>query len=183
MCLSLVLSLILVLWQRKTLETEDSLTIEADNLNYGSDVLLNMGTVVVLVASLYGAPLWLDSVFAIAGAGLMGFMAYGVFMKALNMLLDRELPDEDRNAIIKVIEAHVGVLGWHDLRTRLHGDYYDISFDIEVDADLSLRDAHSVTKDLEAQLIALYPRCDVMIHVDPQGFPHDARHRVKGVHI
>ena len=103
MCLSLVLSLILVLWQRKTLETEDSLTIEADNLNYGSDVLLNTGTVVVLVASLYGAPLWLI-LFAIAG-GLMGFMAYGVFMKALNMLLDRELPDEDRNAIIKVIRA------------------------------------------------------------------------------
>ena len=183
MCISIVLSLVLVLWQRKTLKNEESLTIEADNLNYGSDVILNIGTVIVLLANLYGAPLWLDSVFAIVGAGLMAFLAHAVFMKALNMLLDRELPDEDRNAIIAQIESHRGVLGWHDLRTRHHGEYYDISFDIEVDADLSLRDAHSVTKDLEAQLLELYPNCDVMIHVDPQGSPHDARHRVKGVHI
>ena len=183
MCISIVLSLILVLWQRKTLQNEESLTIEADNLNYGSDVLINIGTVIVLLASYYGAPLWLDSVFAIFGAGLMAFMAHSIFMKALNMLLDRELPDEDRNAIIERIEGHEGVLGWHDLRTRCHGGLYDISFDIEVDADLSLRDAHSITKDLETQLLDIYPKCDVMIHVDPQGSPHDARHRVKGVHI
>ena len=183
MCISIVLSLILVLWQRKTLQAVESLTIEADNLNYGSDVLINIGTVLVLLASYYGAPLWLDAVFAIVGAGFMAFMARAVFMKALNMLLDRELPDEDRNFIIAEIEAHEGVLGWHDLRTRCHGDFYDVSLYIEVDAELSLRDAHSITKDLESQLIKAYPNCDVMIHVDPLGFPHDARHRVKGVHM
>ena len=84
---------------------------------------------------------------------------------------------------VQIYEEHQGVLGWHDLRTRLHGDVYDISFDIEVNADLSLRDAHNVTKDLEKKLLERYPTCDVMIHVDPQGFPDDARHRVKGVHF
>ena len=183
MAVSIALSLILVLWQRKTLEKVDSLTIEADSLNYGTDVLINIGTLLVLLASYHGAPLWLDAVFAICGAGFMAFMARSVFMKALNMLLDRELPDAERNAIIAEIEGHEGVLGWHDLRTRDHGEYYDISFDIEVNADWSLREAHSVTKDLEKQLLALYPNCDVMIHVDPEGSPDDARHRVKGVHI
>ena len=145
--------------------------------------MINIGTMLVLMANLYGAPLWIDSVFAISGAIFMSIMAYSVFLKALNMLLDRELPDDERNAIIGWIEAHEGVLGWHDLRTRRHGDVYDISFDIEVNADLSLRAAHNVTKDLEKILLERYPMCDVMIHVDPQGFPHDARHRVKGVHI
>ncbi|MBT6176560.1 MAG: cation diffusion facilitator family transporter [Deltaproteobacteria bacterium] len=183
MCASIGLSLILVLWQRRTLKYEKSLTIEADNINYGSDVLINIGTVFVLLASYYGAPLWLDSVFALLGAGFMAFMARTVLVKSLNMLLDRELPDEDRNAIIRKIEAHEAVLGWHDLRTRYQGEFYDISFDIEVEPDLSLLDAHSITKDLESQLLKLYPMCEVMIHVDPKGFPHDARHRVKGVHM
>ena len=113
----------------------------------------------------------------------MATMAYSVFMKALNMLLDRELPHADRLLIIRDIEAHDAVLGWHDLRTRRHGDVYDISFDIEVDADSSLREAHNVAKDLEQTLVSRFSKCDVMIHVDPQGFPDDERHRVKGIHI
>ena len=183
MLASLGLSALLVFGQRRALQEVDSLTLEADHLNYGGDVLMNLGTLGVLFASLFGAPLWIDSVVAIIGAVFMATMAYSVFMKALNMLLDRELPHADRLLIIRDIEAHDAVLGWHDLRTRRHGDVYDISFDIEVDADSSLREAHNVAKDLEQTLVSRFSKCDVMIHVDPQGFPDDERHRVKGIHI
>lgn len=183
MLISLLLSAVLVIGQRRTLQDVDSLALEADHLNYGGDALMNLGTLGVLFASLFGAPLWIDSVVAIIGAVFMATMAYSVFMKALNMLLDRELPHAERLLIIRDIEAHESVLGWHDLRTRRHGDVYDISFDIEVDADSSLREAHNVAKDLEQTLVRHFAKCDVMIHVDPQGFPDDERHRVKGIHI
>ena len=157
---SILMSLFLVLWQRNTLRNVESLTLEAENLHYGSDVLINIGTVVVLFASLNGAPVWIDSLFALTAAVCMAFMARSVAMKALNMLMDRELPDEERQAIIECIESHEAVLGWHDLRTRRHGDFHDISFDIEVEGSSSLWDAHDITKDLERDLVALYPKCD-----------------------
>jgi len=183
MAISIVLSLAVVLWQRHALRSTDSLTIEAEAINYGTDALINAGTLTVLVASLYGAPVWIDPLFAILAACSMAWMARGLLNKALAMLLDRELPDHEREAIIEVISSHEAVLGWHDLRTRCHGQIYDISFDIEVDARLSLWDSHNVTKDLERALVERFPQCDVMIHVDPQGFTEDERHRVLGVHF
>ena len=110
-------------------------------------------------------------------------MARIVLIKALAMLLDRELPEQDRAIIIRIIEKHDQVLGWHDLRTRQNGDVYDISFDIEVDSSLTLQTSHRITKDLEAELVSTFGKCDVMIHVDPQGDTEDERHRVKGIHI
>ncbi|MBI1300825.1 MAG: cation diffusion facilitator family transporter [Alphaproteobacteria bacterium] len=183
MAISIVLSVILVIIQRQALKYTGSLAIEAENLHYGSDVLVNIGTVIVLFISFYGAPLWIDALFAIIVAVFMIVMARGVAMKALNMLMDRELPDEDRLKIIKCIENHDHVQGWHDLRTRKHGECHDISFDIEVDPELSLWDAHQVTKDIERDLVKIFPVCDIMIHVDPKGYTDDERHRVKGIHM
>lgn len=183
MAISIGLSMAVVLWQRHVLKSTNSLTIEAEVVNYGTDALINAGTLVVLVASMYGAPAWIDPLFATFAACCMAWLARGLLYRALDMLLDRELPDHERQAIIAIISDHEAVLGWHDLRTRSHGQIYDISFDIEVDARLSLWDSHNVTKDLERALVAQFPGCDVMIHVDPQGFTEDERHRVLGVHF
>ena len=183
MLISIAASVGLVALQTLTRAKVDSLVSEGESLNYGTDALLNVGTVVVLVMSQHGAPFWIDPLFTCFASILMVFMARKLFMKALDMLLDRELPDADRAAIIAQIEQHPAVLSWHDLRTRCHGRIHDISFDIELDRTLSLLEAHEVTKDLERSLVELYPFCDVMIHVDPEGSPGDERHRVKGIHI
>jgi ferrous-iron efflux pump FieF len=183
MGISTLLSIVLVVWQRRTLRNERSLSIEAENVNYSSDVLINIGTILVLLWSVYGAPLWADALFTILVAFFMAAMASRVLRRAMNMLLDREIPLAERNAIIQRLEAHEEVLGWHDLRTRINGDCYDISFDIEVYGHLSLLAAHKITKDLELDLVGMFSKCDVMIHVDPQGFTEDSRHRVKGIHI
>ena len=180
---SIFLSVLLVVIQRRTLKNSQSLIVESESIHYSSDVLINICTVVVLYANSHGAPIWLDSMFAICAAGIMVFMARSIFIKSLHVLLDRELPDADRDKIIAIIETHEGVLNWHDLRTRNHGELYDISFDIEVDKTLSLWDAHNITKDLERDIIKLFDKCDVMIHVDPKGYTEDERHRVKGVHM
>lgn len=183
MGVSIVLSLILVMIQRRALSQTRSLALEADNVHYASDVLINAGTIIVLILSVYNAPLWLDPAFAIMVALFMGYIARGIAMKSLDMLLDHELPEKDRSQIIAVIQAHEGVLGWHDLRTHRSGENVVMSFDIEVARDLSLWDAHEIAKALEEGIIALYPNADIIIHIDPQGFTEDARHRVKGVHI
>ena len=53
-----------------------------------------------------------------------------------------------------------------------------ISFDIEVDPDLPLRHAHEIARAIETKLMHDYPHAEIMIHLDPFGDPHDARHSV-----
>ncbi len=180
--LAIVLSGVLVFIQRLCLKQQGSLAIEADSLHYASDILINAGALIVLVALSYGASIGIDFLFALGVAIFMVVTAGKIALKSLDMLLDRELPDEDRQKIITVIESHDLVIGWHDLRTYMNGQIYVISFDIEVDRELSLWEAHDITKDLEGSIIRIHPESDIIIHVDPEGFTEDSRHRVKGIH-
>ncbi|MGH1378888.1 MAG: cation diffusion facilitator family transporter [Alphaproteobacteria bacterium] len=183
MAISVILSILLVFIQRRALQHSQSLAIEADSVHYGSDVLINAGTLIVLGLGLFGAPLWIDGLFAMFVAFFMAYMARGIAVKSLNMLLDRELSDDDRRKIIEIIEAHEGVAGWHDLRTHRNGSDYIMSFDIEVDPNITLWAAHEIAKELENSILQVYTSAEILIHIDPEGYTEDARHRVKGVHI
>ncbi len=184
MVLSIILSVILVAVQRYAVRKTGSLAVEADSVHYGSDILINAGTLAILAFGFYGAPLWIDPLFAIFVAGFMAHIARGIAVKSLDMLLDRELPDEDRAKIISIIEANKQVLGWHDLRTRRNGSYYVISFDIEVEPEMTLFDAHEIAHDLENAIVEIYPNAEIFIHIDPHGHMEQCtRHRIKGVHI
>ncbi len=182
LCITIVLSVILIWIQRRSLQNQESLAIEADSAHYSSDIFINLGALAVIGGSFYGAPVWIDSAFAFVIALFMAVVARGIVMKSLNILLDREILNTEREKIIEIIENHKGVLGWHDLRTRRNGVGCVISFDIEADGEQSLRDAHGIAKDLEEALVEVFSSSEVFIHIDPEGMPEDLRHRVKGVH-
>ncbi len=184
MGISIALSIILVSIQRYSLRQNESLAIEADSTHYSTDILINLGALAVITLSARGiAPMWLDPLFAILVAGSMFLLMRTIVRKSLNILLDRELPQAEREKLIAIIESHERVINWHDLRSHKHGHYFVISFDIEVDPDLSLWMAHGITKDLEEKILDLYPDSEILIHVDPEGYTEDSRHKVKGVHI
>lgn len=182
MVFSIVASMALVWLQRLSLKKRESLAVEADSAHFGSDIIINAGVLLVLLAGHYGAPAWIDPVFALGVAGFMAVLARSIAGKAINMIMDRELPDEERSKIIGVIEAHDGVIGWHDLRTHRNGPYRVISFDMEADGELSLRAAHAIARDIEEGILQVFPASEILIHIDPAGDTDDARHRVKGVH-
>jgi ferrous-iron efflux pump FieF len=183
MLISIAMSILLVWIQRRSLAESKSLAIEADSLHYSSDVLINSGALLVIFLTMQGAPYWVDALFALGVALFMGKLAYSIARKSLDMLMDKELPEEERKQIIKIIEAHDQVAGWHDLRTRQSGAGVVITFDIEANPAMILRHAHAITKDLEREILKLHPDADILIHVDPEGDRSDARHRVKGVHV
>ena len=182
MVLSILLSALLVSIQKNSLSKSPSLAVEADSAHYSSDILINAGVLLVLVLIYMGSPLWIDPLFALLVAGFLARISRNIGSKAIDVLMDRELPEEDRKRIAGIITANKKVLGMHDLRTRRNGRVDDISFDIEVDASLSLMEAHNIALDIEKDILKSYPHAEVLIHVDPEGQAQDARHSVKGVH-
>lgn len=177
MAASTVLAIVIVVVQRRAVARDPSLALEADTAHYLSDLALNAGVIATLLATWVGAPPWVDALFGVAVAAWIARTAWGVGGKALAMLLDAELPDADRARIEAIVRAHPDVRALHDLRTRRAGAREVVAVDIELNPELTLAAAHAIGVEVEAQILAAFPRAEAMLHFDPHGVPHtDSRH-------
>ena len=175
--IAIVLSIILVMVQKYCLSRAPSLAIEADQAHYSTDIALNGSVMAALLVDFYNGPHWVDPVCALLVAVYNGYAARKIALKATDMLMDRELPHAVRLRIEETIRRHTEILGFHDLRTRKSGMVIHISFDVEVDPDISLKEAHEITRALEHDILSDYPYAEIIIHKDPFGDTHDTRHR------
>lgn len=182
MAISIVLSMALVAYQKYVMRRAPSLAVEADSAHYSSDIYVNAGVIMALLLQMFGAPVWVDSLFALGVAAWMVRTVLCISKGGIDMLLDRELPKETREKISALVLSDARVHGMHDLRTRTIGMHINVSFDIEVDSDLTLSVAHGIAVDVERVLLQSFPNAEIMIHVDPLGEPEDHRHRVPGIH-
>lgn len=174
---STILSFVMAAAQRWAMKFHDSMALEADHAHYATDVYINLAATAVLFLDAQGiAPIWLDPLAALMIAGLMARTSLKIAFRSLDMLLDREVPAETRAAISFIIMQQPDVKDYHDLRTRMIGQRMAISFDLAVDAELSLREAHNIARRVELALLDAYPLASILIHVDPDDDTHDTRH-------
>ena len=168
MVISLVLTSILVLYQRYVVHKTKSIAIKADSIHYLSDIFTNIVVIVSLISSSY-----LDSnhIDIILGVLLMIIVLYSlknILLESLNILTDRELDDELREKIKSIVLSHTSCLGLHDLRTRDGGSKKFIQFHMEMDPDMTLVQVHRVDDEITGALGLLIPECEVIIHMDPK---------------
>jgi ferrous-iron efflux pump FieF len=169
MVCSLVLTVMLVAFQRYVVSRTGSLAISADAVHYRSDILMAFAVLVAVYLSsewgLYG----FDPLLALVVVGLILWSVAEIVRDALRVLLDRELPDEDRRRIAAIARAHPEVLGLHDMRTRSSGAMQFIQFHLELDPGMNLTRAHAVCDAVDREVRQAYPAAEVLIHADPHG--------------
>lgn len=167
MLFSIILTLILVRFQKHVLSKTRSVAISADSLHYAGDVMMNGAVIVSLLLGKFLGWTFIDPLFAIAIGGYLMWSAWQIAMGSMDMLMDRELPDDDRERIRVLTLAEDGVRGMHDLRTRLSGQQGFIQLHLALDDDLPLIKAHAIADRVEAAIKQAFPHCDVLIHQDP----------------
>jgi len=180
--IAMILSLVVLWVQKRALNKENSLILQADFAHYKTDIFLNASVIFALAFQYYDGPLWIDPVMAIFIAGYFFFTSYTVTKTSIDILMDKELPDKTRQHIFDMANTHEGILGMHDLRTRDCGKHYHISFDVELDKTLSLEAAHDIVRALDEKIMAQYPNAEIIIHMDPEGDIDDARHNHETLH-
>ncbi|WP_340609359.1 CDF family cation-efflux transporter FieF [Xenorhabdus bharatensis] len=156
----------LVIFQKWVINKTQSQAIRADMLHYKSDLLMNGAILVALVLSVYGFRR-ADALFALGIGVYILYSALRMGYDAIQSLLDRALPDEERQEIIEIIRNYPGVSGGHDLRTRQSGPTRFIQFHLEIDDNLPLVQAHALAEGIENKLRDRFPGADIMIHQDP----------------
>ena len=86
--------------------------------------------------------------------------------EAVQSLLDRALPDEERQEIFDIVTTWPGVSGAHDLRTRQSGPTRFIQIHIEMEDNLPLVQAHHAADQVEQAILHSFPGSDVIINTD-----------------
>ncbi|MES1152492.1 MAG: cation diffusion facilitator family transporter, partial [Dongia sp.] len=112
---------------------------------------------------------WIDPLCGLLVALFIGVTAVSIGRQALDMLMDREMEDADRDKIKEIARAHPEVRDLHDLRTRVSGQDRFIQFHLELSPDILLKAAHRISDEVEAKLVAAFPGAEVIIHQDPYG--------------
>lgn len=167
MVASLIITIALVAFQQWILQQTHSSAVAADRLHYVSDVLSNIAVLVALGLGYMG---WhhADVLIGLLLAVWIAYSAVDIGKEAMNMLMDRILPEEEMAAIKSTILATRGVLGMHDLRTRISGDTRMVQCHVELADNLPLSEAHEIAVAAEKNIAALFERSEIIIHLDPQ---------------
>jgi len=167
--IAIIATLGLILFQRSVIRRTNSVAIKTDSVHYSSDLLLNLSVIVALVLDQYAHLPGVDPVFGILIALWLFYGAWRASAHAVDQLMDKEWPEDRRQAFVAVAARHPAGKGIHDLRTRTSGADHFAQFHIWLDPAMSVVEAHDVVDEIEAELHKEFPGVEVIIHVDPEG--------------
>lgn len=168
--LAMGLSLMLIAYQRRVIVRTGSLAIRTDTLHYMSDMMLNLSVIAALVLDRYWGIAGADALFGLAISLWLVRGAWVSVSCAVDNLMDREWSVEDRRHFLDVALRHPELRGIHDMRTRTSGPERFVQFHVSVDPDMTVRRAHEVMDQVEADLHRNFPDVEILIHTDPYGY-------------
>jgi ferrous-iron efflux pump FieF len=166
-----VATLLLVTFQRYVARRTGSVAIHADAMHYRADVVVNIGVGAALLLSTWTNWQPVDPLVGLAVAAFILWGTFAILRQSLDILLDREIPDEERAEIRRIALEHPDVRGMHDMKTRFGGNHYIIQFHVEMDPQITLTRSHEILDEIEAIIRTRYRRCEIIIHADPLNYP------------
>lgn len=166
---ALAITAALVAFQTYVARRTGSVAIAADRAHYLTDLVSTLAAgAAMYLSGLLDKPM-IDTIVAGLIAFYLIYNAWGVARVALGVLMDRELPDADRQRVMDLVQAHPEVRGLHDLRTRSAGLTKFIQLHIELDPTLTFVAAHAIGDRIEENIERAFPGAEIILHVDPLG--------------
>ena len=162
--------LLLAYYQRLVGKKTGSQMLLANGRNMQNDVIISLAVLAGLIFTFVLKMPIFDTITALAVSFWIMFVAYRIFMRSSLELMDGM---EDANVYEKIFRAVSRVEGTanpHRTRVRKIGHQYVVAVDVEVDGDISVRQAHHlahlVEEEIQKELVDVY---DVMVHTEPIG--------------
>lgn len=164
---SLVMTVALLMLQHRAIKATGSNAVRADSLHYRSDLMLNGSILLALVLASVGFP-QLDAWFGLGIAVYILWSAIQIGRESFAVLMDQELPSDISENMLSLACAVPGVLGAHDLRTRISGTVWFVQFHLELPGELTLSAAHTICDHAADAIKQVYPQAEVLVHADPK---------------
>ena len=166
---AIVATFALLAYQRHVIRRTASVAIHTDHIHYQSDLLLNVAVIAALVLDqLFGWRL-ADPLFGLGIAAWLLYNAWSAASHSIDQLMDREWPEQEREAFLAAAREYPELAGLHDLRTRHSGSHRFVQFHVWVPADWTVAHAHERMDAVEQALQDRFPATEIIIHLDPEG--------------
>jgi cation diffusion facilitator family transporter len=150
----------------------DSITLEADSKHLMTDVWTSIGVVAGLTVLIFAPPRWaiLDPIIAILLAVNITVTGFSLLRRSVAGLMDRGLPEEEVVIIEHAIRRRIGgqTPAYHGLRTRKSGVRRFIDFHLLLPGTTTVKDSHDLCCRIEDDILLLFPKAQITIHVEPQ---------------
>ena len=108
-----------------------------------------------------------DAWFGLGIAAYILWSAIQIAKESFAVLMDEELPPDVSQHMLELARGVPGVLGAHDLRTRISGTRWFVQLHLELPGEISLSQAHAHCVAVEAAIRSEFPRAEVLVHADP----------------
>lgn len=148
-----------------------SQAVEANAWHHRSDALSSIGTAIGIGGAIFLGERWtvLDPMAGIIVGIFIIKVAIDLLRNGIGDLMEHSLPDEVESEILQLAGSIPGVTEPHDLHTRRIGNHYAIELHILMDDDISLREAHNKSEEVENILREHYGKeTHISVHVEPK---------------
>ena len=149
----------------KAAKKHNSQALEADALHFSTDIWSSAVVLFGLICANFGL-YFADAVSALGVAVIVLLVSYKLGKKAIDVLLDRS-PLDSLNIVEQTLATFSDVKSFNNLRVRTSGADTFIKFNIQLDADLSLKQVHELCDKIETELKTLISRSEIFIHAEP----------------
>jgi cation diffusion facilitator family transporter len=165
MLISAIVNIIVSRKLYKVARETNSVALEADALHLKTDVYTSLGVAVGLGLIILTGITWFDPVVAILVALFIIRESYFLLRRAFTPLLDEAWEVDEVEDLERTLnEMNVN---YHQLRTRIAGNYRFADVHIEIPKDQSVESAHQYCDMIEEKLTTKFKNLNVTIHVEP----------------
>lgn len=144
----------------------NSSMLEANAWHARSDAASSLIIAIGIIGNLSGFPIF-DPLAAMLIGLLILRIGSSISWSALNILMDKAMPEDQIEVIRQTILKTPGVLGIHDLRTRRMGDSAFVDVHIEVAPRISMTEGHYIAVEAQRHVKEQHNILDVLVHIDP----------------
>ena len=149
----------------------DSTSMEANAWHHRSDALSSIGTAVGIGGAVLLGKRWtvLDPLASLVVGAFIVKVSFDLINKGMSELMEKSLPDDVEDEIMRIAASEPDVIEPHDLKTRRIGNRYAIELHILMSGDITLAKAHEHADSIEKQLKEKYgENTHVAIHMEPK---------------
>ena len=169
MIISLIITILLVLYLSYIAKKTNSMVIKADALHYKTDVFSNGAVLISLLLVTFTGYELID---VIVGGGIALYIiysAYSLIHEGILVLLDRAVDEELVSKIEEIIKQNDKVNTYHLLKTREAANQTFVEVHLVFDCIITLMDAHRASDSIEHKIKKLDKNRNwiINIHMDP----------------
>jgi cation diffusion facilitator family transporter len=160
----------------------DSPALESDAAHLRTDAATSFGVLLALVLVQVTGVEAFDPIVALLVAGAIVYAGIRIISRSTRVLVDEALPPEELDAVRIAIDAAAPgeVVGFHKLRARRAGSRRYVDLHVQFRDGTTLKRAHEVSHDLQAEIKRRVRGADVLIHLEPQEAADPSSEQVHG---